>query len=78
LGEVEVPTLLRQTANRWRQVCQPYSPAALYSQVSFLRFLVLISVRGRVDPRAIVLQEELGKFEKNPSHRDAIPRPSGL
>jgi hypothetical protein len=28
------PTLLRQTANRWRQGCQPYAPAALYPQVS--------------------------------------------
>jgi hypothetical protein len=30
------PTLLRQTANRWRQGCQPYAPAALYPQVSLL------------------------------------------
>jgi hypothetical protein len=46
LREVEAPTLLRQTANRWRQGCQPCAPAALYPQVYFLRFLVLISVRG--------------------------------
>jgi hypothetical protein len=64
LREVEAPTLLRQTANRWRQGCQPYMQAALYPQVSFLRFLVLISVRGRVDPRAIVWPEGFGKFEK--------------
>jgi hypothetical protein len=43
LREVEAPTFLRQTANRWRQGCQLYSPAALYPPG---RFLVLISVRG--------------------------------
>jgi hypothetical protein len=32
LREVEAPTLLKQTANRWRQGCQPYAPAALYPQ----------------------------------------------
>jgi hypothetical protein len=36
LREVKAPTLLRQTANRWRQGCQPYAPAALYPQVSFI------------------------------------------
>jgi hypothetical protein len=39
LREIEAPTLLRQTAKRWRQGCQPYAPGALYPQVYFLRFL---------------------------------------
>jgi hypothetical protein len=30
LREVEASTLLRQTAKRWWQGCQPYAPAALY------------------------------------------------
>jgi hypothetical protein len=46
LREVEASTFLRQTANRCGQGCQLCAPAALYPQVPFLRFLVLISVRG--------------------------------
>jgi hypothetical protein len=47
LQEVKAPTLLRQTANRWRQGCQLYVPAALYPQVSlFLKFDMLPEVNA--------------------------------
>jgi hypothetical protein len=40
LREIKAPTLLRQTATRWRQGCQPYAPAALYPQVSLFFFKI--------------------------------------
>jgi hypothetical protein len=39
LREVKAPTLPRQTANRWRQGCQPYAPAALYLLYLLLLFM---------------------------------------
>jgi hypothetical protein len=39
LREVKAPTLLRKTANRWRQGCQPYAPAAVYPQA----FIIIIN-----------------------------------
>jgi hypothetical protein len=54
----------RQSAHRWQWGCQPYMLATLYPPG---RFLVVISVRGWVDPRAIAQLEDLGKFKKSTS-----------
>jgi hypothetical protein len=42
------------------------------------RFLVLISGRGWVDPRAIVQLEVLGQLKHSISHRESNPRRFGL
>jgi hypothetical protein len=63
LWYVEAPTFSIQSAHRWRGGFQPYEPAALLPPG---RFLVLISVGGRVDLRGHSAAEWSGQLKKNP------------
>jgi hypothetical protein len=47
--------------DNWLTGCQPYAPAALYQQNDLL---ILISIRGYVNPTAIMRLDELGKLKK--------------
>jgi hypothetical protein len=74
LWEVEAPTFSRYSAQRWRWG-QLYAPAAL---LPLGRFLVLISVRGWVDPRGRMRLEGLEQLKINSPRRESNPQPSGL
>jgi hypothetical protein len=63
LWVVEAPTFSRKSAHRWQWGCQPYVPVG--HPLPPRRYLVLISVRGWVDPRAIMRLQELCPL-KNP------------
>jgi hypothetical protein len=64
LREVKAPTLVRQTANRWRQGCQPYAPAALCPQVSFIFKDSWYSASLSQPQGHNVRPEGLGRFKK--------------
>jgi hypothetical protein len=59
LGDVEDPTFYSQSVHRWRLGCQPYAPATIYTseRSSDTHFYSI-----RVNPRAKVRLEELGKL----------------
>jgi hypothetical protein len=61
LWDVEDPTFSTQSAHRWRWGFQDYAPSAVCSSE---RYLLLIYVRGWVDPKATVQLERLGQLKR--------------
>jgi hypothetical protein len=56
----------------------PFSPPDLYYVTDKSPFLVLIAVRGWVDPKTIVRSEGLSQWKFSMAHRESNPRPFGL
>jgi hypothetical protein len=71
LWDVEALTFSRQSAHRWRWSCQPYAPAALYPQ-EHSWYLLCISLRRWVEPRAIVRLKGLGQLKNHEKSNDLI------
>jgi len=71
IQEFEAPGIFRQLTHEGRKVVQPYAPAVFTPQCIPL---VLISVRGWGDPRAIVRPEGLYqcKFPVTPSEVEPV------
>jgi hypothetical protein len=69
----------RQSAHRWRHVCQPYSPAALYPpETLFFCFWYsfLLEAEWTPGPSAAGSIRSIKKIHSH--HRDSNPRPFGL
>jgi hypothetical protein len=76
IWNVQASQLSRQSPYWWRCSCQTYS--LVYLLMPAGRFLVIISVRGWVDPRAIVRLEGLSRLKIQTTSSGNNPRPSGL